>query len=420
MKQESRIVSGIRFWIRAFSVAAGGLLISGIGHGVCGAETADVPTDHTALVRQLGAPSHHQRERAARELIKVGLPAKPALLQAARDVDLEIRLGAQRVLVAIVQADFDARIAAFLDPASPPPDHLLAGWDLFQKQVESGISARQLFAEMIRTEAELLDAVEDSPETLIARSAARIQALTSHLVQAVGNDQPVCEASLATLLFVGSQLNATSLSGDKARDLSVFNIRLFSLLNTQSMQRVVLQDHHSPLLRQLLVRWLERGFPESQHAYAMQLVLKYELGESGLEMARQVLRDPHAPPSSIPYAAIVIARFGGPDDVCHLPRHLQDQRVFHTWSNLQLKKEPIGIQVRDVVLAMLIRATGQNPESFGYDLLEPAPETLYCIWTFGFLEDTKRTAALTKWESWRKAHGAEFHLTETAENSHRP
>ena len=78
----------------------------------------------------------------------------------------------------------------------------------------------------------------------------------------------------------------------------------------------------------------------------------------------------------------------------YLVPHLEDTRVFHTWSNPQLQQEPICIQVRDVILAMLLRLRGRSPEACGFELLEPFPETLYRIWTFGFLKDRDRDECL--------------------------
>lgn len=83
--------------------------------------------------------------------------------------------------------------------------------------------------------------------------------------------------------------------------------------------------------------------------------------------------------------------------------HLADSQVFHTWGNPQLKAEPIRIQVRDVALAMSARLHGLDPKNLGFQLLEPFPETVYRIWTFGFLEDHEREAAFAKWGEWSRA-----------------
>jgi len=65
--------------------------------------------------------------------------------------------------------------------------------------------------------------------------------------------------------------------------------------------------------------------------------------------------------------------------------------------------------VRDIVLAILVHMTGQDPKAYGYNLLAPDPETIYRVYTFGFLEDKERDAAFAKWNKWAASHQAELH-----------
>ena len=81
------------------------------------AETSDsgVAPAHEELVRKLGDSSFRIRELAARQLLDIGLPAKAALLEALNSTDLETRMGAHRVLVRILQSDFDSQLEAFVE-----------------------------------------------------------------------------------------------------------------------------------------------------------------------------------------------------------------------------------------------------------------------------------------------------------------
>ena len=78
---------------------------------------------------------------------------------------------------------------------------------------------------------------------------------------------------------------------------------------------------------------------------------------------------------------------------------------------------------------MLIRLHRQAPESFGFNLLEAYPETVYRIWTFGFLEDSDRDEAFAKWKSWseetppkktKKTKPARKHRWRAARRTKRP
>ena len=277
----------------------------------------------------------------------------------------------------------------------------MPGWDLFQQQVGDSDLSRRLFTEMMRAESSLLTAFDQGDADLPKQMLGRLLNLSQNNSLARNGSAPqLSRASLATMLFTVAQFEAPPDSMQAQQLNGQLTARLFSLLiSTQTMQ-IFLQESYSPLIKRLLVRWVDTlgKRTDGSHAYfGMQLALKYELKESGVRIARDVLLQKSSSySSSKPYAAILIARFGGLEDARYLEPHLNDTQVFHTWSNAQLKKEPIRIQVRDVMLAMLIRLHGQKPEDFGYKLLEPFPETLYRIWTFGFLEDEERDAAFEK------------------------
>ncbi|MEE3220079.1 MAG: hypothetical protein VX257_07440, partial [Planctomycetota bacterium] len=73
----------------------------------------------TELIRQLGAPSFGQRQRASLQLQAIGVTAKPALVQALQHNDAEIRSRARRILLAVLDTDLQRRITAF---AADPSD----------------------------------------------------------------------------------------------------------------------------------------------------------------------------------------------------------------------------------------------------------------------------------------------------------
>ncbi len=359
---------------------------------------------HMSLVQQLGAATFTQREYAAKRLIAAGLAAKPALMLGIQHDDLEVRLGAHRILVQVLQNDFDARIDAFLNDAKAEARDAFPAWLLFRQHVGGDRSARQLYADMLRSEADLLDALDGGGQSAEQLCVSRIQTLTSSAMTMDGQQQTIPEATLATMLFVSSQLQTDM--GTTSRDKGTYNAltgQIYRILTLPATQQTVLQETHAKLLQRLLTGWIDvisDSGDQSGMSYALQLVLKYDLREQAASLAREVLDNAGTSSNSIPYAAIVLGRYGTEDDAEYLAPHLETSQVFHTWSNPQLKPEPIRIQVRDVVLAMLIRLHGQAPESFGFKLLEAYPETVYRIWTFGFLEDSERDEAFGKWRSW--------------------
>jgi hypothetical protein len=136
----------------------------------------------------------------------------------------------------------------------------------------------------------------------------------------------------------------------------------------------------------------------------LRIALSYQLRSSGEQLARRILTSETPNGTAVAYSAMLLARFGDSADLKLLLPHLANTRVFHSWHNGQLKKEPIRIQVRDAVLAMAVRLTDQKPADYGYKLLRPDEDTIYKVYTLGFLEDSEREAAFQKWNQWLQDH----------------
>ena len=69
--------------------------------------------------------------------------------------DLEIRLAAHRVLVRMMQSEFDRSIEACLNKSKCGWADV-PGWKRFQEEVGDSEISRRLFAEMLRAENDLL------------------------------------------------------------------------------------------------------------------------------------------------------------------------------------------------------------------------------------------------------------------------
>jgi hypothetical protein len=347
---------------------------------------------HQELVEKLGHPSFEVREFAAQRLQEIGLPARPALMNALKSADLETRMGAHRVLVHIMQEDFDAQLQAFVEGKDGDGLHL-PGWELFSRLVGDTAEARRLYAEMIRHEPELLEKLDDlsgQAEPLRRLYEQRVQLLSN--ASRVGRSHHLTIPCVATLLLVSQQPEVKSTSAES---------RLYAFLVEPSIKREIMGGAHFSIVQKILAKWVSSG--NSQH-YALRIALAYELESAGKELARGILTADTPSGTAVAYAAMVMARFGDSADLRLLLPHLTNSTVFHSWHNAQLKKEPIRIQVRDAVLAMSIRLTGQQPPDYGFKLLRSDEDTIYKVYTLGFLEDAERDAAFQKWRTWFEAH----------------
>lgn len=385
---------------RCVVVAAIAVALGRLGGGLV---AADEPA-HWQTVRQLGDASFATRQRAEQQLIDIGIPAREALMQGMRDEDLEVRLAAHRILIRILQEDFDSCVATFIQGSDKVSTERFPGWQRFRQRVADDAATRRLYVEMIRAESSLLTALEHDDPNLFKRFGERLKQLTASMEQANAPRPAVSAPALAAWLFVGVEIAEKGPTDERRQELGALTRWL--LYGDPDRLQAVIQSSKTVHLKKLLALWIESSMKDGegdQAPNAMQLVLKYDLAEPGVKLARQVLEKQAAgnaaqnQPSTKPYAAIVLARFGGVEDARYLIPHLDDKRVFHTWSNPQLQQDPISIQVRDVVLAMLLRLRGKTPEACGFELLEPFPETVYRIWTYGFLNERLRDETFAKW-----------------------
>ncbi len=353
-----------------------------------------LPAEHSALIQKLGDSSFAVRDAASKLLLKEGLAAKPALLQALKNPDLEIRLRAHQLLVLVMQQEFELRMAAFVADVEGKLEHDLPGWQLFQKEVGSARGARELFVEMLKAESALLEACEANDPRSYELLTSRIQTL-----QGIGiagfQQQHVTPGSLATLLFMAATMQ-------RSQNSAMVVSQMYSLLSQPIAKQAITTGPRSGMMTKLLESWVVRAADTSTAYYGLLLSLNYDLKDASLNAGRHLLMQNSPPSNSLPYAAIAVGRFGSKDDVPLLEKHLSNSTVCHTWHNPKFK-DLIKIEIRDIVLAMLVRLTGQSHKQYGFDLLMENPTTLYHIYTFGFPAAAQRDKALAKWQAWKTA-----------------
>jgi hypothetical protein len=179
--------------------------------GLSGAGRADAgPTPPQSqklveLVRRLGDSDFRAREEASRELFAIGLAAKEALLEGAKDPDLEVRRRCRGLLPEILEADRQAKLAAFIADREGKLAHDLPGWERYRKIAGEDAAARALFVEIQKNDTGFLRDAEQDPGRAGEQCAGLCQDLFQKLYGGpfVGN-RPVRLAELAPLLLVAA------------------------------------------------------------------------------------------------------------------------------------------------------------------------------------------------------------------------
>jgi hypothetical protein len=344
------------------------------------------------LVARLGDESFSVREAAARELARLGLASKDALTAGAMQGDLEVRLRCQELLQAMLRNDLEKRLAAFLADSEGKGKHDLPGWERFRKRCGNERPARELFAELVRSEAGLLEALDAKAPGLSQMFNERVDSLQQYYYS--GRREQISAATVAALLLVGVE-------PDVQIDVQVGFI-MYNFLSQSNSTQALSEGPQSETLRGLLEAWVARGNHESLGYYNLMLALRYNLKDAGLALGRKVIATHGASPNALQNAAIAVGKYGNKDDRKLLEPLLNNTTVCHTWSNPQFKNL-IKTEIRDVALVMLLRMTEQEPKDYGFNLLQPTPITVYQIYSFGFPEQADRDAALGKWNAWAAA-----------------
>jgi hypothetical protein len=351
----------------------------------------DLSTHSTdELVELLGSVTFESRETASQELARRGDSIRSELEAALRHPDLEVRLRARKLLAAMSHSDMQRRLEAFIEDIEGKKEHDLPAWKEYSKLLGSDKANRKLFAEMVTNEIDILRIFETDKKQVAAMLPGRILAFENGLIPGLAQQAPT--ASIATMLFLAS---------DESVPLSTtLGYQLHRFLSQSAARKAIEGDAHSPLVKKLLVSWIERGMSSSSLARnGLLLAELYKLNDTALSLARKMVGQKNAASYTLPYAVMTIGRFGSKEDVAPVKTLLTNKAVCHTWHNGKFKK-PIQIQVRDVALAILVHLTKQDHKEYGFDLLRPDPKGLYYVYTMGFPEDALREKALAKWQEW--------------------
>jgi outer membrane protein assembly factor BamB len=357
---------------------------------------APLAAEIASLVERLGASSFAQREAATQRLTQIGLPAKEALVAALRHSDAEVRLRARRCLNDILAADYARRIAAFADDADGRRGTSLPGWTRFQQIAGRSREARALFVAMHREEPGLMVAATLGSAAASEALATRCQQWQQ--IQSLPDPSLRREPSLAVvaaMIFLGSDPRA-AISDNTLR-------QVFNFLNRNAFQQAL--QRKDVLARRLLGAWVEIPADATLVYQNVQLALRFECPEI-IPAALRMAADRQAAGVMRMYAVLAVGRLGSLEHARALVPLLDDATLCTNRVVVRDNQRiAIPTQLRDIVLAVLLHLTGQDPKAYGYHALQPNPQTVFNLGTIYFDPEEQRDAALRQWQQWLARHG---------------
>lgn len=372
--------------------------------------------DASRLIELLADDSYDVRRDAAEQLVAMGLPARRALLAGLSSSDLEVKRSCRRILADVLEADYQRRLASFINDKSGDGDHDLPGWKQFRESIGKDAASRQLFVEMQNAESGLLESYEAGQEAAADALRTRFAQVTSMIYARFNGQQRQQQPSKGTvvaLMFVSSDPDL-KVPNEVTESPYWNNIIQLSQLN-QSLTK----GGNLPECR-IFGRWLLVDGTPSLMQRKLQLALQYNASE-GLDLALKIVEKKNNNPDMYRATAVAaIGRFSADEASARrrLEPLLADDSVC-TQQFRQVQQAPgqppkritLKLELRDVALAWLVHVTKQKQEDYyrpnakqSFEQMKRSPLYATNIHSLYFESDEDRTKALAKWDKWAKEH----------------
>lgn len=359
--------------------------------GLAFADDASDSARAAALIRQLGDRSFAAREQASVQLTAMGLAAKAALREGVKNADPEVRRRAEQILKIVLAIDFQARLEAFRADKEDKQEHDLAGWKHYRKLVGSDAASRELFIQMLQTNASLLEEAQTKPKEAAEQLANRCQAqMRGAFIPANGgNPRAIQLGDVATALFLEAD-----------PDLAIpteIRQKTCALLYQPALQNGLRNAAPNAPIRKLVSAWLTQCAGTMMSADILRFCIHVDIKE-GLGLALKLLKDNDLAQGM---AILAVGKWGTKEQLPLLENLLDDKT---TLGNFGMNNIRGTTEMRDVALAMLVRRTDQQAKDYGFACLHfHQGQMLFQmgpIW-MGFTDDAKRAAAIKKYRDWK-------------------
>ncbi len=337
------------------------------------------------LIQQLGENRFEVRDRATRQLLEIGSRAEPALTRQLKNPDPEIQYRCRDILELISVHNFERRLEGFLTENGESGDHRLPGWERYHRAYGSSKAAKELFVAMLRTEPELLKALEENRQVV----AEMLSDQVTEYQQGLRFRQFITLPSVATMLFIGSE-------DDVDLDLPAKQTVLSFCYQNSFREGMADGSEFQETLQKILERQLSENYEDIAQLGIM-LAMQFDL-PVGVTLAKGILQKDKSPKHMQLYAMLTMAKLGDKDDA-ELHNLLKGRLENITPLNATvIDDKALQTQVRDVALAALLHLQGQGLKQFGFEFVQEQPMMLFAPHTLGFENDEKRSVAFEKWK----------------------
>jgi hypothetical protein len=365
------------------------------------------------LVRQFENNSFRLREAAAREILKLGAAARPALEGGLKSPDAEVRDRCERLLPILLRNDLEQRLDRLVKDVEGKQQHDLPGWERFRKQMGEDADARQFYAKMLKRTSSAAWMLDSRPTKLAAILRTRQMEITNERenLENVGLNAPGIGGRAnskeleSRLTFDAPELAFWIFASSDERVREALRIEpddgIYFLMNDNLFERALRDSKTKQVCQKIVLCWMKslKDDPADLNDLDNGFMFARERNiRSVLDIATSWLeRKPKtATFDGLANALTTVGKFGDEKQVPLLARYLKVEEEF---SSINMNRKIFHIQYRDIALAMSLHIQGLKPRAFGFEMLNNANLNFYPHY-LGFETDEARKKAFSAYADW--------------------
>jgi hypothetical protein len=348
------------------------------------------------LVGQLGHARFAVREAAARQLLEMGAAAVPALTEGTKAADEEVRSRAIALLPQAKAADWKRRADAYLADAAGKQKHDLPLLAEFEKRIgKPDAGSRKLFADMVRTNGELLEKAASGQAAGADAVKARSRVVLSQ-VETGGKQVKAQIGDLAALFF------AHTLVGRDRADFRGGDHPAHLLANP-GLSDGIAATEVGPAFRRIVVQWAEsRPADDITSHQFIALAVRNKPFREAVPVLAKLAKDKNASVINVRALSVeALGKVGDADAKAALEGLIEDKTSLLGGFNGE------EMRLGDLAFASLLTAEKKKPTDYGVSsgigiaFRFAARGEVVQLMLQAFPSDTARQAGLKKWREER-------------------
>ncbi len=315
-------------------------------------------------IEMLGSSEFSARERAAEELMALGIKAVPALRELASHHDPEVRLRAADLEQQLTDGDFQIRVEAFLSGQDVHFD----GWEYAQARLGMSPTIRELFVELTKRYPLLVESLEGtSRERAVALEDVVHKAQTALFIERRSPD-PV---DVIALLLPASDKDVPITSS--------FEKMVIVFLRREAGSRIRREQQLAAPVTSLIGDWVERS-TETNRGEVIWVTMDWSIPE-GRRLSLRTLNESNDP-VLLALSMQAISRFGSLEDVTSVAKFLDDVRPVEE-NEFAIGDQPQAL-LSDVAMATIAILHKVPLGELGWEGVEPHPVFSFSPREIGF------------------------------------